>query len=211
MSEQKTEIFIKKTTHANFADIKPLLSYLYHWEKTIPNNVYLRQPNGNLWTEYTWKQVAEQVRRMASALKAMGVKKGDNIGIVSKNCSHWIMADLAIMMVGGVSVPFYPTLDAEKINQVLTHSDCKVLFVGKLDDWKGMKDGIPADVHKISMLPSSSEKDCDTKWDDLCAKHLPMQENYIPDVHDLFTIIYTSGTTGMPKGVMHTYYTVATP
>ncbi|TAE68317.1 MAG: AMP-dependent synthetase [Bacteroidetes bacterium] len=211
MSEQITEILIKKTTSPHFADVKPLISYLYHWEKTIPNNVYLRQPNGNLWTEYTWKQVAEQVRRMAAALKGMNLPKGSNIGLVSKNCSHWIMADLAIMMAGYVSVPFYPTLDAEKINQVVVHSGCKVLFVGKLDDWKSMKDGIPADVHKISFPEVTAEKDCNTKWNDLIAKHLPMEENYIPNVHDLFTIIYTSGTTGMPKGVMHTYYTVATP
>jgi long-chain acyl-CoA synthetase len=75
-----------------------------------------------------------------------------NIGLVSKNCAEWIIADLAIMVSGHVSVPFYATLTADQINQVLTHSGCSVLFVGKLDDWKGMKKGIPSE-RKVHFFP----------------------------------------------------------
>lgn len=187
---------------------KPLIAYLYQWEKEIPNKVFLRQPKGDSWEEITWKDAANQVRRMAAALKALNLPEKSNIGIVSKNCSHWIMSDLAIMMAGHISVPFYATLSAKNLNQVLVHSGCKVLFGGKIDDWKSMKDGVPQDIYKIAYPGAPAEADGYIKWNDLIAKNEPMQENYVPNLNDLFTIIYTSGTTGTPKGVMHTHFTI---
>jgi long-chain acyl-CoA synthetase len=190
-------------------NVKPIISYFYKWEREIPKNIFLRQPTGNQWKEYTWAEVGDQARRMASALQAMNLPKGSNVGIVSKNCAHWVISDLAIMLAGHVSVPFYPTLVADKLNEVLTHSGTKVLFIGKLDDWKSMQDGIPADVHCITYPESPAESPNFTKWNSLIAQHQPMKDNPLPELQDLFTIIYTSGTTGMPKGVMHTYYTMA--
>ena len=178
----------------------------FHWENTTPENIYLSQPLGDENKQYSFKEVGNQARRMASALKAMNFPPQSHIGIVSKNCAHWIMSDLAIMMAGHISVPFYSTLVADQINQVLVHSECKVLFVGKLDSWKTMKDGIPPSVKCIA-FPSfydgcpASEMD---GWDAIISGHEPLQENIEPKPDDLFTIIYTSGTTGVPKGVMLT-------
>lgn len=178
----------------------------FHWENSTPENIYLNQPLGDENKQYSFKEVGNQARRMASALKAMNFPPQSHIGIVSKNCAHWIMSDLAIMMAGHVSVPFYPTLVAEQLNQVLVHSECKVLFVGKLDSWKTMKDGIPPSVKCIA-YPSfydgcpSTEID---EWDSIIKVHEPLQKNIQPNPNDLFSIIYTSGTTGVPKGVMLT-------
>ena len=142
---------------------------------------------------------------MVSAIKALNLPEKSNIGIVSKNCAHWLMADLAIMMSGHVSVPFYATLNANKLNDVLLHSEVEVLFIGKLDNWDDMKDGVPGNIHCITFPESPAEQKNYIKWDDLIAKNQPFEGDYIPDLDDLFTIIYTSGTTGMPKGVMHTH------
>ena len=178
----------------------------FYWENLTPENIYLSQPLGDENKQYSFKEVGNQARRMASALKALNFPPQSHIGIVSKNCAHWIMSDLAIMMAGHISVPFYSTLVADQINQVLVHSECKVLFVGKLDAWKTMKDGIPESVKCIA-FPSSydgcpaSEMD---GWDAIISGHEPLQENIEPKPDDLFTIIYTSGTTGVPKGVMLT-------
>lgn len=189
---------------------KTLLEYFYDFEKSKPNAVYLRQPKGDEWIEYTWAQVGDQARRMASAIKAMDLPPRTHIGITSKNCAHWIMADLAIMMSGHVSVPFYATLSGKQINQVLELSDTKVLFVGKLEVWDNMKTGIPDDVQCISFphYEGNDKIEGFPKWEDLVAKHEPLKENYYPKLDDLFTIIYTSGTTGTPKGVMLTFNAV---
>ncbi|OJJ20557.1 AMP-dependent synthetase [marine bacterium AO1-C] len=211
MDKQSTTLENTNASSSTQKDVKLLIEYFYDWEEARANEVYLRQPKGGTWKEYTWGEVGNQVRRMAAAIQALNLPERSNIGIVSKNCAHWIMSDLAIIMSGHVSVPFYPTLQADQLNQVLTHSGCKVLFVGKLDDWPSMKDGVPKDVNCIAYPDSPSEADGFTKWDDLIAKHEPLQGKPVADPDDLATIIYTSGTTGMPKGVMHSYRTAIAP
>lgn len=191
------------------ADLQSLVSSFYKWEKVQPNKVYLKQPFGDEFKDFTWGEVGDQVRRVATYLQSLGLPPKSNIGLVSKNCAEWIIADLAIMMAGHVSVPFYPTLIADQINLVLTHSGCPVLFVGKLDDWKGMKPGIPSDVKCIS-FPTYNPDPSHVQWNDILAKNEPMKESPIPAMDDLFTIVYTSGTTGNPKGVMLTNRAAAT-
>ncbi|NJL11859.1 MAG: AMP-binding protein [Microscillaceae bacterium] len=191
-----------------------LIEHFYKWEQQKPHAVYLRQPIGDLWIEYTWREVGEQARRMAMALKAMDLAPKSHIGIISKNCAHWVMSDLAIMMAGHISVPFFPTLTADQLQAVLEHSDTQVLFVGKLDSWDIMKAGIPASMPVITYPPYSGGApvagDHFLKWDDLMAQYPALQNNYIPQHADLMTICYTSGTTGVPKGVMLSYYAFAT-
>ena len=196
----------------NLENAKTLLDHFYEFEKSKANEVYLRQPiNGN-WKTYTWAEVGNQARRMASAIKAMGLPPKTHIGILSKNCAHWIMADIAIMMSGHVSVPFYATLTADSLREVLDLSDTKVLFVGKLETWESQKEGVSEAIKCISFphLPGNSEVTGFSTWDELVNSHEPMTEEFHPALDELFTIKYTSGTTGTPKGVMLTYGSVAT-
>ncbi|MEM8894858.1 MAG: AMP-binding protein, partial [Bacteroidota bacterium] len=176
------------------------LEKFYHWENHIPNETFLRQAVDGGWKDYTWREVGDEARRMASAIKAMGLPPKSNIALVSKNCAHWIIADLAILMSGHVSVPFYPNLTAEQLNHVLTHSQSKLLFVGKLDDWESMQQGVPRSLRCVSIPlgPTSGME----QWDDLINEQSPLQDIEIPKHDDLWTIVYTSGTTGSPKGVM---------
>ena len=96
------------------------LQRLYHWERTSPDHVMLTQPmGGGVVREFTWKQVLDQTRRMAAHLKSQGIAPGDRVALLSKNTAWWLMADWAIWMVGGVSVPLYPTLAADTIRQIL--------------------------------------------------------------------------------------------
>jgi len=180
------------------------LEKFYQWEKEIPKKLYFSQPFGNgKIIDYSWQRVGDEVRRVASYLKSLNLEPGSNIGIISKNCAHWIMSDLAIWMAGHVSVPLYPTLTAESVDQILTHSSCKVLFVGKLDDWETMAPGVPKDVACLS-YPLSPKNDF-LSWDEILKNNEPMQENPTRSPEELSTIIYTSGTTGIPKGVVHTF------
>ncbi len=184
------------------------LQRFYYWEKTTPYRLYMNQPmsDGHA-VEYTWKRVGNEVRRMATYLKSFNFAPGSCVALWSKNCAHWVMADLAIWMAGYVSVPLYPTLTAETANQILLHSEAKLLFVGKLDGWDSMKSGVPSDLPCVS-FPLSPQNDFPT-WDDLLKKNEPLRENPIRTAEELATIIYTSGTTGMPKGVMHNFGSLA--
>ncbi|AEI48347.1 AMP-binding protein [Runella slithyformis] len=199
---------MKTTPVSDPTALKIFMDYFYHWEKTQPEKIFLRQPFGHRFNDFTWKETGNQVRRLASYLLSLNLAPKSPIGLVSKNCAEWIIADLAIMMAGQVSVPFYPTLTGPQLHQVLSHSGCVVLFVGKLDDWPGMKTGVPADVSCIS-FPNYNPDPEHIQWKDILASRQPLKESPLPELNDLFSIIYTSGTTGNPKGVMLTYQAVA--
>jgi len=173
-----------------------------HWEKATPHHEFLRQPLEGRWHIYTYQQAGDETRRIAAALRALNLPPKSNISILSKNCAHWFMADMAIWMAGHVSVPIYPTLSAQGVQYVLEHSEAKVIFVGKLDEYEKQRAGIPASVQQISFpMYGISEG---LHWNDLL-KHAPLVEGVLPNANDLASIMYSSGTTGSPKGVMLTF------
>ena len=179
------------------------LEMMYKWEEEKGNEVFLSQPINSIWHDWTWEEVMLEVRKMAAYIKSLNLEKKSKIAILSKNCAHWIMSDLAIMMSGHISVPLYPNLSAKILNKILIHSETKMMFVGKLDDFEKMKSGIPSDVNCVTYPFYSQDY---PKWNDLIRDVSPLQENVIRDDNELATIIYTSGTTGDPKGVMHKFY-----
>ena len=99
------------------------IHYLLHWEQQTPDRTYLIQPlpTGEV-KSYTWKQVADQVRRMAAYIQSLDLAVPSQIAIYGKNSAHWIMADLAIWMAGHISVPLYTTLNAEGTQYVIENS-----------------------------------------------------------------------------------------
>lgn len=182
------------------------LEYFYHREKTTPNEIYLRQPKGEQWIEYSWAEVGKQARSMVALLRARGLAPKSHIGLLSKNCAHWIIADLAILMGGYVSVPFYPNLTAQQLNEVMALSHIKALFVGKLETWVG-NEHIPKSLEVITFphYVGNAKIEGFNDWDTVVKEQEPITDAYVPSIDDLFTIIYTSGTTGTPKGVMLKY------
>lgn len=180
------------------------LDVFYEREARHPRQRFLVQPIGGGQVEtLTWADVGHQARCAAHWLRARELPQGSHIALISKNCAHWIIADLAIWMAGHVSVPLYPNLTADSVNQVLTHSESVLAFIGKLDDWPGMSKGIPPGLPTIS-LPLHPPGEFDFSWNDL-QKSSPIQDDPRPAGEQLATIIYTSGTTGLPKGVMHSF------
>jgi long-chain acyl-CoA synthetase len=180
------------------------LDMMYRWEKESPDLVFMRQPINGKWHEWTWKETGQEVRKMAAYLKNLDLEPGTRIAMISKNCAHWIISDLAIMMAGHTGVPLYPNLNAETIRQILEHSESKVLLVGKLDGWAAMRPGVPDNVQCIA-FPFYTEPGY-PEWYDLLKNVQPLRDDVYRDRNDLATIIYTSGTTGMPKGVMHKFH-----
>ena len=181
------------------------LQRFYRWEKERADKVFLTQPiGGGAVRDITWREAGDEVRRMASWLQVQGWPAGSTVAILGKNSAHWILADLAIWMAGYVSVPIYPTFNAEALRYILEHSEAKACFVGKLDDTISLKDGVPASVPLIT-LPLAPAAVKGTSWDQLIASSQPLAGQPVRDGEGLCTIIYTSGTTGNPKGVMHKF------
>ncbi|MDA7085677.1 AMP-binding protein [Pseudomonas sp. SA3-5] len=180
------------------------LDVFYQREARHPNKRYMVQPlPGGQLEELSWADVGEQARRSANWLRSQELPRGSRIAIISKNCAHWIIADLAIWMAGHVSVPLYPNLTADSVRQVLVHSEAALVFVGKLDDWPDMAAGVPDELPTIG-LPLRPPGPFSYLWDELQAC-TPIQDDPSPSANQLATLIYTSGTTGTPKGVMHNF------
>ena len=178
----------------------PLEQFL-KWEKENPDRIFLRQPVNGVWKTWTWAQAGNEARRIAQGFHSLGLKEGDHIAILSKNCAEWIIADVAIMMAGCVSIPIYPTLSATGIEPILIHSEAKAIVIGKLDDFGSQSNGIPANMIRVSDgAYGITEK---YSIEELIAKNEPLASFYSWKKEDVLTIIYTSGTTGKSKGVMH--------
>ncbi|HHQ4571088.1 AMP-binding protein [Aeromonas allosaccharophila] len=176
------------------------LEMLYHWERQCPDRTYLRQTINREYVDFTWGEVADEARRMVTALRHLGLVAGDKVALLSKNCAQWFIADLAMQMGQYVSVPIYPTANVDTIEYVLRHSEAKAIFVGKLDDWKSQEAGVPADLLRIAFpydtMPASHQ------WDDLLEAHEPIADSPVQAPDSLLSLVYTSGSTGKPKGAM---------
>jgi len=169
------------------------------------SQTFLTQPmGGGKIATFTYKQVLEESQKMAGHLGSLNLPAKSQIAICSKNCAWWIMADLAIVMAGHVTVPIFPTLTKEITTYTLEHSESKLLFVGKMDDkpYAEMKEGF-TDIPKIS-FPLCPGADCaETSWQSILDGATPPLTTPVPrEATEMATIIYTSGSTGKPKGVM---------
>lgn len=178
----------------------PLAQFL-KWEKEIPQQTFLRQPIKGQWVTWTYQQAGEEIRRAASGLLSQNLPAKSHVALLSKNCAHWVMADLAIMMAGHISIPIYPTLTAPSIQQILEHSEAKLIIIGKLDNYSSQQPGIPSGITKIGI--SLYGIDEANTWESWVKNNPALQKPHEWKSDDLLTIMYTSGTTGKPKGVMH--------
>ncbi|OUW35656.1 MAG: AMP-dependent synthetase [Flavobacteriaceae bacterium TMED179] len=179
----------------------------YEWEKKAHDRPFLRQPFGDQWEEYTWAETGQMARKLAKGLKSLGLRQGAHIGLISKNCREWIIADLAIMMAGYISVPFFPSLKGRELEFLIDFGDVDLLFVGKIETWDNIKSNIPKDLPLISFpnYKGCSVVDRGEQWFDFINRKEPLHKPHIPKLSDLWTIIFTSGTTGNPKGVKLSY------
>jgi long-subunit acyl-CoA synthetase (AMP-forming) len=182
-----------------------ILDYVYQKEAALADQVYLTQPvGGGRTVDYTWRQVMDQARRMAAHLQGLGLQRGDRVAMLSKNCAHFFIAELAIWMGGFTTVAIFPTEKADTIAYILEHSEAKAIFIGKLDaGWERQMPGIPDALPRV-VLPLAPNVP-GPRWDDVVAATAPLEGRPARAADDLALLLYTSGSTGTPKGVMHDF------
>lgn len=181
-------------------------NYLENYPQQDAALAYKR--NGQ-WRKYSIQEYVELTNYISYGMLKLGVKPGDNIGIVSGNRPQWNMLDMAIMQIGAISIPIYPTISQEDYRYILNHAEMKMIFIEGKDLRRKLEPVLP-DVTTLKAIYVFDETDGDYKFLDQLIEL--GKENQDPDKlkalkdaiqpGDMATIIYTSGTTGNPKGVM---------
>lgn len=165
----------------------------------------------------SWNSMAEEVREAASGLLSLGVAKGDRVAIMAYNRPQWLVADIAIMAVGAITVPIYHTSSEATTARILGKSGARVAFVARSDKAE-MLVSCSALLETIISLDPIGVDDagaCAMDYNALKVKgRQHLEDSGRNDIQermgstgagDVATIIYTSGTTGDPKGVMLTH------
>lgn len=183
-----------------------LCSSLLKNEQEKGGQLYLKQPKEGQWHEFSWREVVEQARKIRTFLYEKGLKKGDKVAIISKNCAEWFITDFGIALANMVSVPLFPNQSQENIEFIFNHADVKFVFIGKLDKPKEMMQRIPKNYPSLAY--DYHRLDTDYQWQEVLACE-PAQAFELPEPEDLYTIIYTSGTTGNPKGAVYDHLRIA--
>jgi long-chain acyl-CoA synthetase len=158
------------------------------------------------------------VRALADVLRGWGLGKGDRVAILSENRWEWPVTDFAVMAIGGVDVPLYPTLTPEQVGYMLRDSGARVAVVSSGEQYEKVKAAgeLPELEHVVLMDSGEFEgaesfaalvKDAKAKQQRDAEFDVMVKSSARPE--DLATIIYTSGTTGEPKGVMLTHGNLA--
>ena len=183
--------------------MKTPVEMLAHWVDTQGDEIYLRQPINGKYVDFTWREVQQKMQQITGALRHLGLVPGDKVAVLSKNCAEWFITDLALMHGGYISVPIYPTANADTIRYVLEHSGTKAIFIGKLDYWADQEAGVGGDILRLAMpydtMPAQYQ------WDQLLSLGQPLVDVEYPTPDTTMTLIYTSGSTGKPKGAIHTF------
>ena len=154
------------------------------------------------------EQFIDFIECTALALHALGIVKGDRIGIFAKSSPYWLIVELAVQSIGAISVPYLPFISEPNFLYQTTNAKPRFLFVGDHDDWlfvwknvglfestisieEGSRGKTVLDLFDLIREGATLRSKQPNLWNELCAKVKP---------DDTAAILYTSGTTGMPKG-----------
>lgn len=178
-------------------------------EKYPTQEVALAAKRNGQWRKFSIQEYVEQTKNISYGMLKAGIQPGDKVGIVSGNRPEWNMIDFAIMQIGAISIPIYPTISQEDYKYILNHAEMRMIFIeGKelrnklkpiLPELQSMKeiytfDDLGSEYKYLDQLIESGKQN--PAPEQLTA----IKEKIKPE--DMATIIYTSGTTGVQKGVM---------
>ena len=186
-----------------------IASVVFEHERSDPDfPIYQRLVDGN-WIDVSCAQAAAQIRSAARGLIALGVQPGDRVAILSATRYEWPILDMAILSVGGLTVPIYETSSADQVRWVLEDSGAVVVFAetdAHAATIAGLTAGLPG-LRRHFTISGSGPAALD-ELDEAGAGVEPGEvDKRVAGLRatDPATMIYTSGTTGRPKGCQLTH------
>ncbi|MFH0865915.1 MAG: long-chain fatty acid--CoA ligase [Bacteroidota bacterium] len=188
-------------------EVKRIFDLIPFIKEKYNNDICLAGKKGGKWITYSIDQYRENVDLACKGLLSLGIKKNDKIATISNNRPEWNFVDLAIMQIGAIHVPVYPTISGNELGYILKETEIKIIFISgsvlynkvvNILNEISMEvkiytfDNIAGAEHYNNLKEAGKQVDDETM--EKC------KSGVCPD--DIATIIYTSGTTDLPKGVM---------
>ena len=176
--------------------------------KRDPGGVIALQRQGNVFQPVTAAVFAERVRLRARGLLRLGVRSGERVVLMAPNSLDWAIMDFAILSIGAITVPLYPTFSPREIHYVLGDSGAGLILLESAREWRHIQSwGVPSD--RILLRDANAAQEVGLgHWgalegEDASLRDVELEERLTAlQRQQTATIVYTSGTTGWPKGVM---------
>jgi long-chain acyl-CoA synthetase len=172
--------------------------------------VVLAGKKDGIWSTYTSKEFREHVDGLSMGLLKLGLKKGDKVATIIYNCPEWNFFDFALMQIGAIQVPIYPTISESNYSYILKEAEVKLVIVSNEEIYSKIRTILPK-IDSIEGVYSIEKTEGVKHWEEIPVdrekdlSELLEKSKKEPSSDDVATIIYTSGTTGNPKGVMLTH------
>ncbi|WP_326836040.1 AMP-dependent synthetase/ligase [Amycolatopsis rhabdoformis] len=187
------------------ADDEGLADVVFEKAARVPDDVVFGRQFAGAWQDITYAEFAAAVRAAAKGLLAAGIRPGDRVLVLGRTSYEWSVADFAVLSVGAVTVPVYPTSSAEQIRHLVADSRPSACFAETAEQAALIAE-VAGDVHARCWLLGSLEELARSGLaitdEDAEARRAAVRAD------DLATIVYTSGTTGLPKGCLLTHRNV---
>ena len=173
--------------------------------RIYPDQIAVSRADPGGWRPVTCRQLADEVDSLAAGLICAGIAAGDRVAIMSRTRYEWMVADLAVISIGAVTVPIYETSSDTQIEWILGDSGAVAVFVESPDQVQRIR-SLKAELPDVASVWSFDD-DLERLVEDGLQVSIALVEQRRAAVRsrDLATIVYTSGTTGQPKGCMVTH------
>ncbi|PSR04979.1 MAG: long-chain fatty acid--CoA ligase [Bacteroidetes bacterium SW_10_40_5] len=188
-------------------DILPYQLKHFPQEDALAYKVYLNQDEQGQWDQFSSLKCMDYINKVSKGLLVLGIQPGDKIAIVSENRPEWVFIDMAVLQLGAVNVPVYPTISEDDYKYIFEEAEVKYAFASNQELYNKAIAAQQA-VPTLKNVFTFDEIEGASHWKELIEMGEKRDLNELVQIrekvteNDLATIIYTSGTTGNPKGVM---------